>query len=893
MNAPRTIRALLIEDSEDDALLLIAALQRGGFAPDWQRVETEAALRTALPARPWDIVFCDYSMAQFDARAALSVIRESGHSVPLIVISGTIGEEIAVEMLQLGVNDHLLKQNLTRLIPAVERALREEQLALERRNTERFHRLMMDRSLDIICTTDGTGHIMGVSRATERILGYPQEELIGRKTLEFIFPEDHKKTLQTRFQIMEGRTVLDFENRWLRKDGGVAHLMWSSSWSVADQAFFSVGRDMTERKCLDAELHLLRTCVGRISDIVLITEAGPLDEPGPRVVFVNEAFTRLTGYTLEETLGRSPRFLQGQKTDRAALDRIRTALVEGKPVREELINYTKDAEELCLELDIAPVADAAGRLTHFVAIERDVTVRKAAEAVIREQAALLDCARDAILVQDLEGHLQYWNQSAERVFGWTAEEALGRKMQELLYERQEAYRLSMEAVLRKGEWIGEVTARAKDGRHVLIEGRWTLVRDGAGLPTGILAINTDITDRRALEAQFFRAQRIESTGMLAGGIAHDLNNILGPIIISAELLRMHADRPPNPELLETIKLSAARGAEMVKHVLSFAGGIEGRRAMVRPADLFAELWKIIRETFPKTMEVRTDVAETVWNVGGDPTQLHQVLLNLAVNARDAMSAGGTLTFAARNVEIDEQFAAMQDGAHAGPYVVLEVADTGTGIPAGMLEKIFEPFFTTKAHGRGTGLGLSTCAAIVKSHGGFLTVESQPGVGTVFRIHLPACPESDEVEEPAAASELPRGNGEIVLVIDDEAALRSITRQTLETFGYRVMTAADGAEGVALFAQHGARIALVLTDLLMPVMDGAAAARVILRLDPAAQIIGTTGDATKSAETGFANAGVQHFLPKPYTAEALLKLIHAILHRGNPEAGWVLRMLRPR
>jgi PAS domain S-box-containing protein len=755
MSVSQTLRALLIEDSEDDALLLVSALRRGGYDLDWQRVETESALRYALPTRPWDIVFSDYSMPQFDAPNALRVVRESGFDAPVIVVSGTIGEEVAVEMLQCGADDYLLKQNLTRLVPAVERALREARLAAERRELDRANQLMMDRSLDVICTTDANGRFLRVSQACERVWGYAPEEMIGRYTHEFILPEDRERSRLTRQEVMSGGAVFDFENRYRAKDGRVAHIMWSATWSGADQAFFAVGRDITERK--------------------------------------------------------------------------------------------------------------------------------QAEARIREQAALLNHARDAILVQDLEGNLQFWNKSAERVFGWSAEEALDRKVQNLLWKRPEAYLPPLEAVLRSGEWIGEVTMHTRDDRSVLVEARWTLVRDEAGRPKAILAINTDITERKKLEAQFFRAQRLEGIGTLASGIAHDLNNILGPILISAELLKMTISNQRDLELVDAMHLSARRGAEMVSHVLSFARGIESRRVTLLPADLFEELRKMMAETFPKAISVRTRLPAGVWNVSGDPTQLHQVLLNLCVNARDAMPDGGSLTLSARNLEVDDKLAAGQPGVQPGIYVALEISDTGSGIPPSVLGRIFDPFFTTKEIGKGTGLGLSTSLAIVKNHGGFITVESFTNIGTTFRVHLPAALE-EATTSVKDLSELPRGDGELVLVIDDEAAFRSITRQTLETFGYRVIEAADGAEGVALFAQHANEIDVVFTDLMMPVMNGATAMQAILRLRPNVKIIAATGLEPGSSEVQIVGEDAKHFLPKPYTAEALLRMFRAILHPDDPSAG---------
>ena len=417
----------------------------------------------------------------------------------------------------------------------------------------------------------------------------------------------------------------------------------------------------------------------------------------------------------------------------------------------------------------------------------------------------------------------------------------------------------------------------KDGREITVEGRWTLVRDAGGNPKSILAINTDITEKKKLEAQFLRAQRMESIGTLAGGIAHDLNNVLGPIIMAVDLLKLRITDPRDCELLELMETSGHRGADMVKQVLHFARGIESRRVTISPAKLVGELQRIVRDTFPKSIDIEIDTPAGTWKVPGDRTQLHQVLLNLCINARDAMPEGGRLRIAVGNLQIDTHYAAMHPEARRGSYVVIEVSDTGTGMPAEVIEKIFEPFFTTKGIGKGTGLGLSTTLGIVRSHGGFVTVESTPGKGTTFRVHLPAEIESGEAQAEEGPGEFPRGNGEIILIIDDEASIRSITGQTLEAFGYRVMSASDGAEGIAKYSQSVQEIAVVMTDMMMPVMDGAAVIRVLMRLNPGVKIIAASGLIAKQAEAEAAGEGVKYFLPKPYTAETMLRTLRELLH----------------
>jgi PAS domain S-box-containing protein len=528
------------------------------------------------------------------------------------------------------------------------------------------------------------------------------------------------------------------------------------------------------------------------------------------------------------------------------------------------------------------VLDATRKPVRILASTTDITNLLQAEERVLEQATLLDQAQDAILVRDLDGSIRYWNKSAERVFGWSAEEALGRKVQDFLYEEPKLYHGRVAAVLDKDAWAGEVLKRTKAGPPVTIEARWTLVRDKSGLPKSILAINTDITEKKQVQEHLFRAQRMDGIGALAGGIAHDLNNVFNPIILGIDLLKLEAKSPSAIELLEIMEMSGQRGINMVKQVLQFARGVEGQRFTIKPEKLLKEILGVANETFPKSIRIRASASADTWNVSGDPTQLHQVLLNLCVNARDAMPDGGSITISAANFQIDEQFAVVHPNSHPGPYVAITVADSGIGMPPEVIEKIFDPFFTTKGIGKGTGLGLFTSLAIVKSHGGFVLVESNPGCGTTFTFYLPASPECAETEPPLPVAELPHGHNELILLIDDEAAIRSITSQTLQAGGYRVLTASDGAEGIGVYARRAAEIAAVLVDMGMPVMGGDAAIQVLLRLNSAARIIAVSG-LSSAGENDRAPEGAKCFLLKPYTAETLLIALRKVLRTPSEDA----------
>ncbi len=506
--------------------------------------------------------------------------------------------------------------------------------------------------------------------------------------------------------------------------------------------------------------------------------------------------------------------------------------------------------------------------------------RQQSDSRIREQASLLDKAKDAIVVRGLDHRISYWNKSAERLYGWAAEEAVGKSAEALLYRDSAAFHRAHAGTLDDGEWIGEMRQIHKSGRELTIEGRWTLVRGPDNQPESVFALNTDISEHRKLEQQFLRAQRMESIGTLAGGIAHDLNNILAPISMAIELLKMRVTDGRSTELLETIATSARRGAEMVGQVLSFARGMEGRRVEVHPRQLILEIEKILRDTLLKKIEVTVRASRDSWVVHGDPTQLNQVLLNLCVNARDAVGPDGKITIAADNVEIDASFAAVNLEAQEGPHVRFEVTDNGTGIQPEILDRIFEPFFTTKSIGKGTGLGLSTSLAIVKSHGGFFRALSLPGEGTTFFVYLPARPERAGWKGAIPAPELPHGAGQTVLVIDDEQSIRDVTGQTLESFGYHVLTAANGRIGLTAFEKNRDRIAVVLTDMMMPVMDGSETIARLFEIDPSVRIVATSGIDTNRDLADKAGP-VKAFLAKPYTAGALIVCLDQVLSETVP------------
>lgn len=437
---------------------------------------------------------------------------------------------------------------------------------------------------------------------------------------------------------------------------------------------------------------------------------------------------------------------------------------------------------------------------------------------------------------------------------------------------------AFDKVFQAGAWSGEIEHVTKDGKTVSVESRWTLVNDRQGRPKSVLLIDTDITEKKLYEAQMLRSQRMESIGALAGGIAHDLNNALAPVLMGAEILKGSTDPDEREKFLNIITASAQRGVQMVKQILSFARGARHDSAPVAVAHLVREMAKIIQDTFPKSISICVKIpANQEWKIRGDVTEFHQVLLNLCVNARDAMPKGGQLALSVENVRLKGN--SVPANAAPGPYVLLVVSDTGTGIPPEVLPRIFEPFFSTKSPDHGTGLGLSTVASIVKHSGGFLDIKTEPGRGTEFRIRLPAVETTEAAELKPEETPLPEGHGEMILVMDDEEAVRELTKTTLENYGYCVVTALNGLHGIARFEELKDKIRLIVTDSDMPFLDGISAVCSMQQLKPDIPAIIASGAKHDPKQLQRLDSKNLANLGKPYSLKELLGSVARMLRRN--------------
>lgn len=530
---------------------------------------------------------------------------------------------------------------------------------------------------------------------------------------------------------------------------------------------------------------------------------------------------------------------------------------------------------------IEAVKEPSGRIDRLIGAVQDNTERIESIDRIREQAALLHETHDAVLVYDLEQGVQFMNPAAEELIGMRSAEARGNNLLQVLRPRSElSLRAALQEVVSQGSWTGELELQTSSGRERDLDSRWTMLENAEGKPRSILITCNDITEKKRLEAQYLRAQRLESVGTLASGVAHDLNNILSPIMMGIEMLKTAIHDADTLSVLATMKESAQRGRDTIKQLLTFARGTEFQKGPIQPRHLLKELDRLLQRTFPKNIRIYTEFAEQPSTVLADPSQMHQVLMNLCVNARDAMPEGGVLFVTLENRILDESSLNIHPKARPIPYVVFKVSDSGAGIPEEILDRIFDPFFTTKPQGKGTGLGLATVLGIVEGHGGFVLVDSKPGHGTTFQIFIPA---SAPLQHPGAAPEdsiLPRGHGELVLIVDDEPAILRTAENFLRRNGYATLTASGASQALSLFEKHREEIHAVLTDIMMPAGDGRQLISMLREMNYRLPVIAMSGLATREAQQETIDRGAAAFLDKPFNAEQLLTALNEALSRKH-------------
>lgn len=742
-----------------------------------------------------------------------------------------------------------------------------------------------------------TDRLLACNPAFARMLGRTVAEIGGSPWRAVHLPDDRTRVDAAISQADQAGSAR-YEAQMQREDGS-AFPAQIDVVSVRDQAGtlryrVATIQDITQRKAAETALRAseerLLVLVENLSEGLLVsTLAGEL-------LHWNRAGLTMHGLA---SLGEGRRLLAEMEPvfELAALDGRVLALEEwplsrilrGETLREVDLRVRRRDQEWVriFRYGGAIAQEGGGPPLAFVTVT-DITERKAAEAALRESEerfrAVVENIHEVFWMVDVrDRRMLYVSPSYATVWGRPPEELYANSMTWLeAIDPADRERVAAAAAAKQaaGTYDEQFQIVRPDGSRRWIRDQAFPVKNPRGEVERIVGIAEDVTERKNLEAQFLRAQRMEAIGTLAGGIAHDLNNILAPMLMAAGLLKDNTSDPRDREMLEMVERSAHRGADIIRQLLTFSRGVEGARMPLQPRHLLKEMSGIIRETFPRHITLVEKVAADLAPVVADATQLHQVLVNLCVNARDAMPEGGTLTITAGNVMLSAEEVQARPGVKAGPHVLIKVADTGSGMPPEIIERIFDPFFTTKDIGKGTGLGLSTVLGIVRSHQGFITVYSEVGSGSAFRVYLPAVPKTMADSATPFAEKLPHGGGELILVVDDEETIREAIQRVLESHNYRVLTARNGKEAVTAFLRQREEVNLVLTDVMMPEMGGAALVRSLRLLNSRIKIIATSGLEPEGKRGELAVLGVATILPKPCGPQELLNAIRTELNSGR-------------
>ena len=632
---------------------------------------------------------------------------------------------------------------------------------------------------------------------------------------------------------------------------------------------------------LEEQLLLLRSAVAHGRDPILITEA-PTADAGARIVFANPAFLRMTGYQEDEIVGNTTALLNGPKTDPAALDDMRRQAAAGQPYFGQNTHYRKDGSEFSLEWQVSPLCDPCGTITYYVAVLHDVTVhRKKEEEQLRSELWFRQVwvkSHDGMRLTDEHGVILMVNEAYCRIVGRTREALEGQLFTTIYSERHRdkllaKYRGRFATRTVEPHFVKEQVLW--DGRKIFMEASNSFL-EVPGQPPLLLGIMRDVTEQKRLEEQFRQSQKMEEIGKLAGGVAHDFNNILTVITGYTDILiRDVAPSNPSFEMLREIRRSGERAALLTRQLLAFS-----RKQILQPQilnlnSLVLDMENLLRRIIGEDVALVTVLDPALQRVRADPGQLQQVIMNLAVNARDAMARGGKLTIETANIDFDEAYLHAHAEVKAGSYVMLAVSDTGCGMTNEVKQHVFEPFFTTKAVGKGTGLGLATVYGIVKQSGGHIWLYSEAGQGTAFKIYFPAVSAAAAEDRARAPGAIPAGT-ETILLVEDDNAVRAMVRFALTTFGYKVLEAANGEQAVRLCAETPETIDLLITDVVMPEMSGREVAEAITKLKPAVKVLyisGYTDDAVVRHGVLQAEAA---FLQKPFTTPALAHKVRSLL-----------------
>ena len=764
MNIP--INVLIVEDSEDDALLLVRELRRGGYDVTFEQVETAEALVDALDLRKWDLVISDYTMPHFRGTDALKLVRERDQDIPFIFASGTIGEDSAVAAMRNGANDYVLKGNLKRLLPAIERELREARMRRERRQTEKElwesetrYRTLAEAAQDSIFILDADGGYQYINTYGAQTFGYRPEELIGR-SIEDLYPAP----------------VVDRQKRMIQK--------------------------------------------------ILETGEGANDE----------------------------------------------------------LHISISGRERWVESHLVPIKDTGGNINAILGIARDVTERRRGEERLQETTQRLQLATTSggigIWDWEIQSNRLIWDDRMFELYGISKESFTSSVEAWKKGIHPEDYTAATEALQAtvRGEKGFDTEFRVihPDGKVKFLQANGKVIRDADGKPLRMIGMNRDITDRRNLEQQLRQSQKMEAVGTLAGGIAHDFNNALTGIVGFGEFLRMRiAEDEQASHDLDEILRCAERATTLTRQLLTYA-----RRQIIEPVNLnvsalVTDLMRLIGKVVGEHIEVKTSLERNVPTIHADRGQIEQVVMNLCLNARDAMPEGGRLVVETEDAFLEEEYVLRYPYMKPGRYAVLSVSDTGVGMDEATRERVFEPFFTTKGPDKGTGLGLAMVYGIVKQHGGFIHLYSEPGKGTAFKVYFPAIEARPDALPAIPREDILLGGTETILLAEDEEAIRGLAERILTGFGYTVLVARNGEEAIEMFRRKK-EIVLAVLDVVMPRKGGKEAFEAMRKENPNLKVIFMSGYSANAFHESFILTAGVPFLQKPFSPTILARKVREVL-----------------
>jgi two-component system, cell cycle sensor histidine kinase and response regulator CckA len=895
----KPLRVLILEDNPRDVELCIQELNKAGFDLQAEAVDTEEGFAAKLHSNVYDLILSDYRIPAWSGVEAFHLLKQSGKDIPFILVTGTLVEEAAVDLIKEGVADYVVKDRLVRLPLAARRALQEKTTRDERerairslRQSEERVRLLLDSTTEAVYGIDVEGNCTFCNAASVRLLGYENPgDLLG-KQMHWLM--HHTRADGTRYPIEDCQIYLGFregkgshsENEVLwRKDGSSFPVEYWSYPVVTDgKPIGSVVKfiDITDRKQANATILKERDRAQQyldIADVILLA----LDQEG-RINLINRKGCSTLGWKEQDLIGRD--WIDTCLPARTR-DELRTAfrsLISGTPLHLENAVLTKSGEERMIAWRSTVLRDSAGRITGTLSSGEDVTEHKRAEEALRRSEArvkrLVESNIIGIGIGTLDGKLLDGNDSFLKLLGYSREELLSGALRldgMTPPEYNDVDQRAVEQLKNTGiapPWEKEFIR--KDGRRVaVLIGVVTLATDQGDIEA--VSVVVDISERKLLEQQLRQAQKMEAIGQLAGGVAHDFNNLLSVIIGYSDIL---LDRAAQGTKMRTqcqeINKAGNRAASLTRQLLAFS-----RQQVLEPKVLnlntvVVEIEKMLRRLIGEDIEFRTALDPTLGSVKADPGQIEQIIMNLAVNARDAMPEGGKLVIETSNAELDDRYALQHPPFSPGRYVLLAVTDTGIGMSAETKTHVFEPFFTTKEVGKGTGLGLSTVYGVVKQSGGYIWVYSELGHGSVFKIYLPRVDQSVRQSRPSELAPALYHGTEIVLLVEDEESVRTLTRSLLEEGGYTVIEAGNGAQALEIAGRHSGPIQLLLTDVVMPGMNGRVLAQKMIEAQPKMKVIYISGYTGSFSSHGELFDAAATLIQKPFSRATLLRKVREVL-----------------